>query len=97
MIESLWEWLIVGIVILMLFGSAKKIPEFSRNLGRATGEFKRGQAEIEKEIKGYVNGTSPEPKDADVTSFAKTLGISTENKDINQIRNEVAEKLKSGH
>ena len=97
MIESLWEWLIVGIVILMLFGSAKKIPEFSRNLGRATGEFKRGQAEIEKEIKGYVNGTSPEPKDADVSSFAKTLGISTENKDINQIRNEVAEKLKSGH
>ena len=97
MIESLWEWLIVGIVILMLFGSAKKIPEFSRNLGRATGEFKRGQAEIEKEIKGYVNGTAPEPKEADVTNFAKTLGISTENKDISQIRIEVAEKLKSGN
>jgi Sec-independent protein translocase TatA len=56
MFDSPWEWLIVGLVIVLLFGSAKKIPEFSRNLGRATGEFKRGQAEIEKEIKGYVNG-----------------------------------------
>ena len=46
MFDSLWEWLIVGLVIVLLFGSAKKIPEFSRNLGRATGEFKRRTKKI---------------------------------------------------
>ncbi|MHB1493307.1 MAG: Sec-independent protein translocase subunit TatA/TatB [Thermoplasmataceae archaeon] len=97
MFDSPWEWLIVGLVIVLLFGSAKKIPEFSRNLGKATGEFKRGQAEIEREIKSYVNSPAPEIKDADLTNFAKSLGISTENKNLDQIRNEVANKLKSGH
>ncbi|EQD78171.1 Twin-arginine translocation protein TatA/E, partial [mine drainage metagenome] len=97
--DSPWEWLIVGLVIVLLFGSAKKIPEFSRNLGKATGEFKRGQAEIEKEIKNYVNAPvqAADPKDADIMGLAKSMGISTENKDINHVKIEVADKLKSGH
>ena len=47
MFDSPIEWLIVVAVILLLFGSTKKIPEFARNLGKATGEFKRGQMELE--------------------------------------------------
>jgi sec-independent protein translocase protein TatA len=45
------EWIIVLIVLaaLFLFGP-KKIPEMAHGLGRALGEFKRGRAEIEKEI-----------------------------------------------
>ena len=33
----------------MLFG-AKKLPEFARNMGKATGEFHKGKIEAEKEI-----------------------------------------------
>ncbi|MGC8496802.1 MAG: Sec-independent protein translocase subunit TatA/TatB [Thermoplasmata archaeon] len=48
------DWLILIVVILVLFGGAKKIPEFAKSLGRAMGEFKRGQMEVEEEIKKSI-------------------------------------------
>lgn len=45
------EWIIVGLVIVVLFfGGAKKIPEFAQSLGRARGEYERGRLEVEKQI-----------------------------------------------
>ncbi|MHB1439859.1 MAG: Sec-independent protein translocase subunit TatA/TatB [Cuniculiplasma sp.] len=97
MIDSLWEWLIVGVVILALFGSAKKIPDFARNLGRATGEFKRGQTEIQQEIKKSLTepNTVPNPENEKVVSLAQSMGIDTAGKDATKIKSELAEKLKS--
>ena len=47
------EWVIVGIVVILLFfGGAKKIPEFAQNLGRARGEYERGRLEVEKQMAG---------------------------------------------
>jgi sec-independent protein translocase protein TatA len=100
MIDSLWEWLIVGIVILALFGSAKKIPDFARNLGRATGEFKRGQTEIQEEIKKSLSGeniVTTTPDTDKVIGLAQSMGIETTGKDTPQIKTELAEKLKSGN
>jgi sec-independent protein translocase protein TatA len=57
MIGNMWDWVIVGVVALLLFGGANKIPEFFRSFGRAAGEFKRGQMEIQKEIEKEVNST----------------------------------------
>ncbi len=34
------EWIVVGVVILLLFGG-KKIPEFFKGLGDAVKEFKK--------------------------------------------------------
>ena len=69
MIGNIWDWAIVGIVALLLFGGANKIPEFFRSFGRAAGEFKRGQMEIQKEIekemqtpKTEVPAVKPESK-----------------------------------
>ncbi|MDG6933504.1 MAG: twin-arginine translocase TatA/TatE family subunit [Nitrososphaerota archaeon] len=55
MLDNLTEWLILLGVALLLFGGASKIPEFARAMGRAVGEFKRGQAEIEKELKNMTS------------------------------------------
>lgn len=45
------EWIIVGLVVVILFfGGAKKIPEFAQNLGRARGEYERGRLEVQKQI-----------------------------------------------
>ncbi len=45
------EWIVViAVVVLLFFGGGKKISEFARNLGRATGEFQKGKQEIDKEI-----------------------------------------------
>lgn len=45
------EWIIVvAVLLLIFFGGGKKIVEFARNLGRATGEFKKGRHESEEEL-----------------------------------------------
>ena len=42
--------LIICIILLfVLFGGAKKIPDLAKALGKAKGEFKKGLAEGEKE------------------------------------------------
>ena len=38
------ELLIVGAVVLLLFG-AKKLPDLARSLGRSSSEFKKGMRE----------------------------------------------------
>ena len=46
MFASYMDRLIIAVVALIIFGGTKKIPEMARNLGKASGEFKRGQMEI---------------------------------------------------
>ncbi|MBI2108907.1 MAG: twin-arginine translocase TatA/TatE family subunit [Parcubacteria group bacterium] len=45
------EILIIILVVGILFFGSKKITEFAHGLGRATGEFKKGKKEIEKELR----------------------------------------------
>lgn len=50
MLDSIWDWIIFIAVVLILFGGANKIPELARGLGRAVGEFRKAQMEMEREI-----------------------------------------------
>ena len=49
-----WEWVIIVLVVLLLFG-AKKIPELARGLGRGIREFKDATKEIKKDIEEGSN------------------------------------------
>jgi sec-independent protein translocase protein TatA len=55
MLDSLSDWLIFIVVALILFGGSSKIPELARGLGRAMGEFRKAQIEVEREINTVVN------------------------------------------
>lgn len=44
------EIIIIVLVVAVLFFGSGKIVEFSRSLGRVTGEFKKGKREIEAEL-----------------------------------------------
>ena len=44
-----WQWLIILLAILLLFG-AKKIPELARGLGQGIKEFKKATREVTDEI-----------------------------------------------
>ena len=44
-----WEWIIIALVILLLFGG-KKIPELMRGLGKGVKNFKDGMKEVENEV-----------------------------------------------
>lgn len=39
------EWIVVGIVAVVVLFGAKKLPEMARSVGRAQGEFKKGLKE----------------------------------------------------
>jgi len=45
---SLWHWLIVLAIILVLFGGGGKIPRLMKDLGQGITAFKRGLKEENK-------------------------------------------------
>ncbi|MDR1120276.1 MAG: twin-arginine translocase TatA/TatE family subunit [Dysgonamonadaceae bacterium] len=49
-----WEWPIILIVVLLLFGG-KKIPELMKGIGKGIRGFKDGMKEIENDIKSDDN------------------------------------------
>jgi len=60
------EWLVIGAVVLLLFG-ARKLPELARSLGSSVNEFKKGMAsdgkEGERADQGGPSSTSGPTKD----------------------------------
>lgn len=67
MIGSVTDWVILIIVIVILFGGASKVPELARAMGRAVGEYKKAQMEVEKEIRAMekeVVASAPAPAPA---------------------------------
>jgi sec-independent protein translocase protein TatA len=55
-----WEWVIVIMAVLLLFGS-KKIPELARGLGQGIKEFKKATREVTDEIQNATTDTPPPP------------------------------------
>ena len=43
------EMVIIACMFLLLFG-AKRLPQLARSLGRSASEFRRGKAELEREL-----------------------------------------------
>ena len=44
-----WEWIIIALVVLLLFGG-KKIPELMRGLGKGVKSFKEGMKDVQGEV-----------------------------------------------
>ena len=47
---GMWEWVIIALVVLLLFGG-KKIPELMKGVGKCVKSFKDGMKGIEDEVK----------------------------------------------
>lgn len=56
-----WEWLVIALVILLLFGG-KKIPELMRGLGKGVKSFKEGMKEVEKDVNDIKNDIKADPE-----------------------------------
>ncbi|OYT55229.1 twin-arginine translocase TatA/TatE family subunit [Candidatus Bathyarchaeota archaeon] len=84
------EWIIIAVIAVILIFGAKKLPELARSIGRARGEFERGKIEVEKELKEVETS---KPTKETLMKIAKDLGIETEGKSEEEIRQEIAKKV----
>lgn len=64
-----WEWLIIFLAILLLFGG-KKIPELMRGIGKGIHSFKQGMQEAKEEM----NKPLEEPQEPAQTAKGKDRG-----------------------
>lgn len=56
-----WEWLIIFLAILLLFGG-RKIPELMRGLGKGIHSFRKGMQEAKEELNKPLD-SDEQPKD----------------------------------
>ncbi|MEM0271185.1 MAG: twin-arginine translocase TatA/TatE family subunit [Thermoprotei archaeon] len=75
MLDNPSDWLIFILVALLLFGGSSKIPELARGLGRAVGEFRKAQIEVEREINTMVNEKPGSAQIRGVTTVEQTRPV----------------------
>ncbi|MCH8187406.1 MAG: twin-arginine translocase TatA/TatE family subunit [Proteobacteria bacterium] len=76
---SIWHWIIVLAVILLLFGGRGKIPNLMRDMGQGINAFKRGLKEEDKD-KVKADDTTAEPKKA-IETEPEAASATVEEKD----------------
>lgn len=68
---SIWHWLIVLVVVLVLFGGGGKIPKLMRDMGKGINAFKKGLKEDKDEGAADAQDRKPiEDQGATVASTA---------------------------
>jgi len=85
------------LVIVVIFFGAKKIPELARSMGKATSEFQKARMEAKKTIENQSSDQENEQRSVDrekLESIAETLGVDYSNKDDQDLKNAIDEKLK---
>lgn len=91
------EWVIIILIIVVIFFGAKKIPELARSMGKATSEFQKARIEAKKTIENQTANEENEQRSVDrekLESIAETLGVDYTNKDDQDLKNAIDEKLK---
>ena len=68
---SIWHWLIVLVVVLVLFGGGGKIPKLMRDMGQGINAFKKGLKEDGKK-KEEEAGDSAKVIDQGSTAMASS-------------------------
>ncbi len=76
---SIWHWIIVLAVILLLFGGRGKIPNLMRDMGQGINAFKKGLKEEDKD-KDKADDTAAEPKKA-IETEPEAASATVEEKD----------------
>jgi sec-independent protein translocase protein TatA len=99
------EIIVIVILIAVLLFGASKVPQLARSFGQAMGEFKKARREAELNYKKFeesVTGGEEEiPKakakgeDVNIKEVAAYMGIDTEGKTEEELKEEVQAKLES--
>ncbi len=66
---SIWHWVILAVVVLVMFGGKGKISDLMGDFGKGVNSFKKGLGEGAKEDPKVING---EARAADPVNKDKT-------------------------
>ncbi|NIA67541.1 twin-arginine translocase TatA/TatE family subunit [Pelagibius litoralis] len=69
---SIWHWLIVLVVVLVLFGGGGKIPKLMRDMGQGINAFKKGLKEDQKNKDKAAEGDDSKVLDQDSPAMASS-------------------------
>ncbi len=75
---SVWHWLIVLVVVLVLFGGGGKIPKLMRDMGQGVNAFKKGLKEEDKDKDKAKADATTEPKKVAGSEPAETTAARVE-------------------
>lgn len=93
------EWFIIAFVAIVLFLGSKRLPELSRKLGKAVGEYNKTKNMVQNEIQnattGYnINVQGPvQTERQKLEMIAKSFGIDFLNKSDEELRNIISSKM----
>lgn len=93
------EWVIIAFVAIVLFLGTKRLPDLSRKIGKAVGEYNKAKNMVQSEIKnataGYnINVQGPvQTERQKLETIAKSLGVDFLNKTDDELRNMISSKM----
>lgn len=93
------EWFIIALVAIVLFLGSKRLPELSRKIGKAVGEYNKTKSMVQNELQtvttGYnINVQGPvQTERQKLEMIAKSLGVDFLNKSDDELRNIIASKM----
>ena len=94
------EWIIIGLLVIILLFGSKKLPEFSRTIGKAMGEFEKVRTmSLKQGIEDDSNYVGPRISQAvdnerhKLEMLAESLGINHINKNDEELRLLILEKI----
>jgi sec-independent protein translocase protein TatA len=100
------EWFILIVLALVLLLGPKRLPQFSRAMGKAAGEYERAKQTVRREFEQAQeplrsSSTFPPVRGAVGTEreklemIAQSLGISYQGMDDGQLRSLIAERMRN--
>lgn len=75
---SVWHWLIVGVIVLLMFGGKGKISDIMGDFAKGIKSFKKGLAEDDEVAKAPPAGDAPAGKTLDHNASASVVDKATE-------------------
>lgn len=93
------EWIIIAFVVIVLFLGSKRLPELSKKIGKAVGEYNKTKNMVQNEFQtattGYtLNIQGPvQTERQKLEMMAKSLGVDFLNKSDEELRNIIASKM----
>lgn len=92
------EWIIIIFVALIVLLGTNRLPEVTKKLGKAVGEYNKTKNDVQKQFKDFSNSnldiSGPvENERQKLESIAKTLEINSSTKSDEELRSLISEKM----